>query len=216
MSKKEDEKFEREMKNQRKEQGFSNQDVWSMNWWFLTIIPKMLKELRESTSSSPIQFLNDYYERHIKPLNICNDEEFWCSPKTEEAKRLFDRALKASLRRWKNVLKRMEQTFLDSVEDTCSYKNKYHDDYFKAFDEYIEKYGLWGNKIKSNPGLEHKKDGSTVHTFSKNPYLMEKLDEYKDIYRLYHTEQKKIDAYMEKSKQKALKMFVKFFDRLNY
>lgn len=38
---------------QRIKYGYCDQDVWSIDWWFLNIVPNMLQDLRETTDGFP-------------------------------------------------------------------------------------------------------------------------------------------------------------------
>ena len=206
--------FERKMKKQRKEKGYCDRDVWDIDRWFLSIMPKIIHEFIESVDSFPSVFLTDYYEKRIKPFGLCTEEEFFSFPKNKETKALLKKADQSCFRRWKNILKSMERAFLDASEDTCSYKNKYEEAFHVAFQEYEEKYGRHGEKVKDNPYVKHLPDGATSYQYANNPYLMENLDEYKDIYKLYYDEEHKIEKYREKSEKKAFKYFIKYFHHL--
>lgn len=53
MNNKEIKEFEKRMKNQRAEKGYSDSDVWNLFSWFLDIMPKMLTQLRDTHVSYP-------------------------------------------------------------------------------------------------------------------------------------------------------------------
>ena len=84
----------------------------------------------------------------------------------------------------------------DSVEvllerATCSEKNPYEDEHSKAFDEFHNKYGLFGSKLQTEKELEENKKrggGGTVH-------FMNELPEYRKISEKYDEEQKRLEEY---------------------
>ena len=94
------------------------------------------------------------------------------------------------------------------------FDKKYEKEYSNALSEYIEKYGWDGIEIKDNPYITKEPDGSVTVDLEDKPYLMENMDQYKEIDRLYYEEQTKVDQYRREAKEKALSMFVKYFDDL--
>lgn len=192
----------RKRKKQRANRGFSEYDVFEINTWFLKIIPEMIAELMKNNYGLPNflvkKYLNDNhldefeltYEKHSKMLDECFKE-------------------------WNLILGKMKDTFYEARKETCSYKNKYEKEYLNACDDYFNKYGWNGSKIKNNPYITYNNDGSSeFNDILNNPYTMDKLDQYKDIYKLYHAEERKIEDHINEAKKTALEMFVKYFDDL--
>ena len=49
-------KLFRELKNkrQRAKKGYADSDLWNLDYWFLDIMPRMLKQFRDTTDSAPV------------------------------------------------------------------------------------------------------------------------------------------------------------------
>lgn len=191
----------RKEEKQRAKRGFSDHDVHWMNTWFLRIVPKMLEELIKRNKGFPSSFENDYYkEHHLDYFSLSKEERI--------------KIVNECFEKWQSILREMQKAFYDAVEETCSIKNKYEKEYSNALSEYLEKYGWDGIEIKDNPYITKEPDGSVTVDLQDNPYLMENMDQYKEIDRLYYEEQTKVDQYRREAKEKALSMFVKYFDDL--
>ena len=196
----------RKWKKQRAERGFSDYDVYDINYWFMLIIPEMLSKLIEHNNGYPISFQEEYIkENNLDPLNI--------SPEEQEKMGSF------CFDKWTNVLLEMKQAFLEGSEETCSYKNKYEEEYNKAFGEFTKVYGVNGELLKGNVKEEHikDKDGNILETRYRTikECRFEDMNEYNQkINDLYVEESKKINGHIQKNKKKALDMFVKYFDDL--
>lgn len=191
----------RKWKKQRRERGFSDQDIFEIDSWFLKIIPRMIEELVKLNTGVPTFLVERYLDdNHLNEFELTK----------EQHSKMLDECLKE----WTFILLKMKNSFLEARKETCSYKNKYEDEYSKAFDDYLNKYGWNGSKIKNNPYIIRNSDGSEFYDILNNPYLMEKLDQYKDIYKLYYEEEKKIEQHINKARKEALEMFTKYFDDL--
>lgn len=57
--------FSFKMRCQRFIRGYADIDVWSMDSWFIELIPKMLRQLKETTHSYP----NIFYTEDGKRVN---------------------------------------------------------------------------------------------------------------------------------------------------
>lgn len=191
----------RKWKKQRANRGFSDYDVYEINTWFLTIIPEMIAELMKNNYGVP-NFLVEKYlnDNHLNEFELTDEQ--------------YSKKLDESLKEWNLILGKMKETFYEARKETCSYKNKYEEEYSNAFDDYLNKYGWNGNKIKNNPYITYNNDETQFNDILNNPYTMDKLDQYKDIYKLYHIEERKIEHHINEAKKTALEMFVKYFDDL--
>ena len=87
---------------QRARKGYSFRDVWSIDYWFLDIMPNMLTDLKNNKRGCPGQFVKSD-----------NDQDF-----------------EKGMKEWQNVLDRMIFCFREINDDTCSMKNEYMDEYF--------------------------------------------------------------------------------------
>ena len=153
----------RKRKKQRAYRGFSDYDVFEINTWFLKIIPEMLAELMKNNYGIP-NFLVEKYlnDNHLNEFDLTDEQH--------------SRMLDGCLKEWNLILGEMKDTFYEARKETCSYKNKYEKEYLNAFDDYLNKYGWNGSKIKNNPYITYNNDGSEFHDILNNTYTMDKLD----------------------------------------
>lgn len=108
---------------------------------------------------------------------------------------------------WDKILERMIFLWRESNECTCTMKNPYEEEHSKAHKEFIEKYGLLGEKLQTEEELEDNRrrgGGGTVH-------FMKELPEYKEISDKYLEEERKLEEYRNKSKDEALGMLKEYF-----
>lgn len=108
--------------------------------------------------------------------------------------------------KWDKILDEMIFLWREANENTCSKKNKYAEEYNKAQDEFNKKYGLFGEKLRSEKDKEReKKTGVRVL------YGITKVPEYKEIWNKYIEEEKEIEKYRIKCKDKAFDLMKKYF-----
>lgn len=115
-------------KIQRFIRGYADEDVWQMDYWFINIVPKMLRQLRDKGMGYPSKFnskeewhdeLNKmiYYLEQANPFDDKEENEYSTDEKFEPEKFL--------------------QRELEIQKD----KNKMKDEFFKLFNEYF--WELW-------------------------------------------------------------------------
>ena len=128
------------MKNrrQRAKMGYSYYDVSDMDNWFLNIIPKMLRDLKNKKHSYPELFNDEWYEKNKErcyELDIDVENFYWdLEQRTdEEGKDLFDDLSEYNYNKWNEILDKMIFLFEESNEETCKKKNPYKEEYFKQF-----------------------------------------------------------------------------------
>lgn len=119
---------------QRAERGFSDEDLWNIDDWFLTLIPEMLEKYKKKRHGSPSCLGKEY----------TNDEGFLVNDTCHEE--------------WDKILDEMIHLFRECREKTCSRKNPYEDEYSKASEEFTEKYGLLGKKLRTEEEKREIKD----------------------------------------------------------
>lgn len=185
-------------KKQRGERGFSDYDTYGIYNWFMSIIPDMLEYKSEHFESIPGIVDHEYCKKHgisdWEAYEKVNKEEWWnwCSEY------------------WKKTLKKIAFLFREADEHTCSRRNPYQEEHNKALHDYLDKYGLFGSKVKDSPYNILDKYGRSS-TRMNDKYSMSNLDEYKEIDHKFYEEYHKIEAYQEKCKKKAFKMLKKYF-----
>ena len=111
---------------QRTMRGYADIDRWNMFSYLQVLIPDMLQDLRENRSGSPSCLGENYTnDEGILVNDTCHEE-------------------------WDKMI------FLwrESREETCSRKNPYEEEYDKAFAEFHQKYGIFGEKLQTEAELE--------------------------------------------------------------
>ena len=167
---------------QRIIRGYADYDKWNIFNYLQNLIPDMLQDLRDNRCGSP-GYLGENYTNSDGMLvnDTCHDE-------------------------WDKILDRMIFLWRESNEDTCAKVNPYKEEYHKAFDEFISKYGFFGEELQTEAELEQMREGKGIALHSMN-----ELPEYKEIYEKYHKEEKRLEEYRIKSKDEALDMLKVYF-----
>jgi len=191
-------KDKKKWEEQRAKRGYSDYDTYGIYHWFTDIIPDMLEYKSKHFEDIPGLIYAEYCKKH----NIKNHDEF-------ERQGCFDGC--ASY--YKETLQKMAFLFREANEHICSKKNPYQEEHSKAFRDYLDKYGLFGSKVKDSEYNIVDKNGRQS-TFVNDKYAMSNLEEYKDISMKYSDEQNKIDIYQEKCRKKAFSMLRKYFYEL--
>ena len=184
-------KFKRYKRNithayQRIKYGYCDSDVWSIDWWFLSLMPNMLEDLRRTTHGYPCEMTS--VDTNIQA--VVTDEE-----KEKEV-----------IEHWDKILAEMAFLFREAHEETCSKANPYEEEYLKAHENFAKQYGDWGEKLKTPEEIEEEK--------TKHVYVMHTLGdvpEYKEVLDKYIEAEKEIDKYRDECKDKGLKMFGEWF-----
>lgn len=175
-----------ERADQRARRGYCDTDLYSIRDWFLSIIPDMLLEYKDSRNSSPC--IGEDGE-HIT-TGESHDYDFYS-------------------KNWDKILDRMIFLFREANEDTCSKKNPYDEEYNKAYDEFIEKYGVDGEKLRTEEENEYynRTGNITMHFLGDAP-------EYKDIHDKHMAAWSEIEEYREKCRVEAMELFTKYMNDL--
>ena len=173
---------------QRVTKGYCEKDVWDIDSWFLSIIPCMIDDLK----SNHIGFPGKLKYGKLK--------------KTDEEKELL---FEEGNKNWENILSTMVFLFKEAHIDTCSKINPYKGEHDAAYEEFEEKYGMYGERLLTD---EDKKD--FAQTGMTRLYIPDELPEYTQICELYHNESIKIDEYRAECERKAFELFVKWFHHL--
>ena len=110
---------------QRVKYGYCDRDVWSIDWWFLNVVPNMLEDLRDTTHSYPVEFANSH---NVKKINDKGEPD-------------------AGAQKWDAVLREMIHLFREANKETCSMKNPYQNEYDKYL---MQNYDLEKGKQHEN------------------------------------------------------------------
>lgn len=124
--------FEQKMKRQRVQRGFSDNDAWDLDSWFMHIIPEMIKYVKDNGMGYPGIVINDFIE--IK--NITDKEYiFGLVHHCGIDDKLLDECDKWCNNRWQEILGKMIFLFYECDDDTCTYHNKYDEVYLEQRSE---------------------------------------------------------------------------------
>ena len=63
-----------------------------------------------------------------------------------------------NVRKWNRILEHMEFLFREANEETCHRKNPYEEAYDQAREAFTRKYGMFGEKLKTEEEKEQEKD----------------------------------------------------------
>ena len=194
---------------QRVTKGFCDADVWSIDWWFLSVMPDMLASLKENHTGYPGVLMEDYYNAHKEELNMTREAFMYASSdKTPEMGAIREEARKACDAQWSSILAEMIFLLREAMDETCTRRNPFEEEHDRISEEFKKKYGFFGEAL------------ATAEEKSRDPalgvrmYFPSDLPEYKDAEERYHEEFRKIADYQNECKNQALALFAKWFYNL--
>ena len=158
---------------QRLRYGYCYRDVWSIDWWFVTVIPNMIHDLRINSHGYPGYFTETKEE---------------------------------NVQKWNRILKRMEFLFREANEETCRRKNPYQDAHAHAMEDFTRKYGMFGEKLKTQEEKEQEKKKG----FSRM-YTMSDVPEYKELSDQWLAAENELTAYRDRCMKEGMKLFTRYF-----
>ncbi len=83
------------------------------------------------------------------------------------------------VKQWEAILSEMIFLLNEANEDTCTRENKYQKEYDKAQEEFENKYGLFGEKLRTEKEKAEEKEIGTHRL-----YMLGDVPEYKEISEL--------------------------------
>lgn len=169
---------------QRAKRGFSDIDVWSIDAWFLEVMPQMLKAFKEHQDGFPSKFLNS--------TNPTDEEE------------------KAASEKWDGILDRMIFLLNEMDEDKCSMKNPYEKEKHRIDAQFYRKYGFFGDKAKGSSEYEEEESsgGRRMYFPSDFPDLYPTYDE---LYEKWSDSEITIRDHRDKCKKEFFELFSEYF-----
>ncbi|OON85732.1 hypothetical protein BXO88_10760 [Oribacterium sp. C9] len=171
---------------QRIRYGYCDRDVWAIDWWFLNVVPNMLEDLKDTAHGYP-DSPGDYSQVLIGtgfPEDV--DEE--------------------GMKKWKGILSDMIFLLREANEDTCTKTNPYEEEYEKASKEFTDKYGFFGEGLKTEEDRAEEKEKG-YHRM----YMLSDVPEYKNISDLHYEEERKIAEYRDECKDRGMDLFKTWF-----
>lgn len=195
---------ERKYKKERSKKGYGYKDIWSIDYWFINIMPRMLQEFKDNLHGFPIELELQY----CKDNNL-NFDDYCCGANDPKTQEIQDNMHNWAEQKWNEILDHMIFLFKECDEDQCSLKNKYEEEWIAATKKFTDKYGLFGEELLSNEEKERSKNTgyTAIHTMSE-------IEEFKDIVNKHMKEEQKINQYREKCKKEALSLFSKYINNL--
>ena len=109
---------------QRVVRGYSDRDVWDMKYWFLEVVPDMLRQLKDTKHGSPAVLGEERVDEMGRRVNdSCHAE-------------------------WDTILERLVFLFHEADEETCVRKNPMEERHREIRAEFKERYGELGEGIE--------------------------------------------------------------------
>ena len=146
---------------QRFKRGYADVDVWDIDCWFMNIIPKMLKQLRDTTHSAPMlidegandenrfRIWNGILNKMIYLAKEMNEET--CSYKNEYEEEFFkyiesrdlssDENGRLPLEIQHELKNRISERYCEQEKTIARYREICKNRFFKLFSKYF--YDLW-------------------------------------------------------------------------
>ena len=155
--------------HQRIWKGYCDYDLFSIDTWFLSVMPRMLEEFKKNRNSSPVA------ENLISHLMIQDETE-------------RDRDVH---RKWDEILDRMIFLLGEMDDEADAEKNTYADDYFAAVHNLMQKETRPdGSEVRKYPNLkdypEYRELSENYHAESER-IVRRRMDCKKEFFELYST-----------------------------
>ena len=174
--------------HQRIWRGYCDYDLFSIDHWFLGIMPSMLQEFKDTQHGCPV-------------APDCISHKVFLD--RDDGK--DDEALKS----WNAILDRMIFLLKEADEETCRRTNPYEEEYLRVRREFEAKYGKWGEKLMTDREKDDLKNNR-----GRRVYFPGDTEEYKPLHDQYIAEERKIDQYRHDCKDEALALFSEWFYEL--
>ena len=92
-------------RRQRAKRGWSVKDTWSIDYWFLDVMPKMLEYLKEHHIGFPSEIQKEYFEAHSDELNMTYEEYCsWPADENSEGYKLREKTDEICNNLWNEIL----------------------------------------------------------------------------------------------------------------
>lgn len=184
---------------QRGRNGYSGYDLWSLDYYMYTTLPKMIRDFESTLHGNPqlkFEEVDDFdfkwktwqYTEIIdsmKKFDWFKNTEDWDQYNFEN-----------DYIRWRLILRRIAYCFEEFDEDLCTEKNQYKDEYFeKKFPKDKEELFV---PIEENPKL----------------YQMKTNEIDKDLEEKFWKREEEIENYRIAMKEEGFKLLSKYFECL--
>ena len=92
---------------QRIRRGYCDADLWSFDYWFLNVVPAILKQFAKESVGYPTLFEIEWYEKHKDEIEMTFDEmraaELW-----DDKRKIIHKKIEKA---WKNLLLNIANDF---------------------------------------------------------------------------------------------------------
>lgn len=124
---------------QRGRRGYSDKDIWNMDYWFLDIIVPMLKKLKETKHGYPVDLTPEKWDKILDRMIFCfkeaNDDT--CSMINEYEERFMIETFGNQPKENKEL----QQNFIKRANEIEEYQLKMEEEGFQLFSKYF--HNLW-------------------------------------------------------------------------
>lgn len=167
---------------QRITRGYAECDRWDMHSYLTYLFQELLQDYRYNRMGSPLYLGEEYVnEDGMRVNDTCHEE-------------------------WNQILDRMIFLWKEQDAATCTRQNPYEEEYNQAFKDFFDKYGIGGEKLRTEAEKERdRKSGSRTH------HSMCELSEYKEIWEKYFDEERRIEQYRNECKDEAFDLMKEHF-----
>ena len=100
----------------------------------------------------------------------------------------------------------MEFLFREANEDTCRKKNPYEKEHDLAREEFTEKYGMFGEKLKTEEAIAREKREHTHRL-----YTMSDVPEYAEISEKWLAAECELREYRDRCLKQGMELMTKYF-----
>ncbi len=121
----------------------------------------------------------------------------------------FEGPEEENIRKWDRILGRMEFLFREANEDTCRKKNLYEEEHDLAQEEFTTKYGMFGEKLKTEEEIAREKREHTHRL-----YMLSDVPEYVEISGKWLAAEGELREYRDKCLKQGMELMTKYFRNL--
>lgn len=108
--------------------------------------------------------------------------------------------------KWDNILEQMIFLFKEANDETCTKVNPYEEEHTKALEEFEKRYGLLGEKLRTEDEKKDDEKYGMVHA-----HFMSELSEYAEIDKKWTEAEDDLTKYQSQCKDEALDMLKKYW-----
>lgn len=173
---------------QRISKGYCETDAWSINYYLENLIPSLLSELKKNHHSSPVLSENK---------ELMGDNQHTLNLKCNKAE--IDEA-------WEDVLNQMILLWNESRDDICLQKNPYEAEYNRCLIEFEEKYGVFGERLKTAEEIRRERENNEHFV-----HFIDEAREYEEITKRWTEAEQALDKYKENCRNEAIDMLKKYW-----